>query len=136
MKLYFFRGQNPNFGDELNPWMWPQLLSGLFDDDDSSLFLGIGSILYDHFPERALKVVVGAGYGGYTAAPNVHKGRWQIYFVRGPQTAEVLGLDPRLAICDAAVLLRTLPLPAPMEPGRISFMPHYRSMDLGVWHHV
>ncbi len=93
MKLYYYRGRQPNFGDELNPWMWLQLLPNLFSEDDSSTFLGVGSILYDHFPEDTLKIVFGAGYGAYTPAPNVHTGSWDIYFVRGPQTAEVLGLD-------------------------------------------
>ena len=136
MKLYYYRGRQPNFGDELNPWMWPQLLPNLFSEDDSSTFSGVGSILYDHFPEDTLKIVFGAGYGAYTPAPNVHTGSWDIYFVRGPQTAEVLGLDSSLAICDAAVLLRTIRLPQPIASGRISFMPHCRSMDLGMWSEV
>ena len=104
MKMYSSRG--PNFGDALNEWLWPRLLPDFFDGDESALFLGIGSILYDFLPRNARKVVFGSGYGGYTPVPHIDD-RWAFYFVRGPVTARTLGLDPSLAIGDAAILVRS-----------------------------
>lgn len=134
MKLYFYRAKAPNFGDELNLTMWQHLVPpGLFDEDESELFLGIGSILFDRFPATQRKVVAGSGWGAYTAAPNVHDGSWDVLFVRGPRTAAALGLDPRFAVADAAVLLRETPLPPPKPGIGAAFMPHFDSVERGNW---
>ena len=61
MRLQWFRGGRPNFGDELNTWMWPRLLPGFFGDDPRVLFLGIGSIIGTQYDTAARKVVFGAG---------------------------------------------------------------------------
>jgi hypothetical protein len=134
VKLYYYRGRGPrpNFGDYLNVWMWPQLLPDFFDDDDRSLFLGIGSILYDFLPRASQKVVFGAGYGGYTALPVIDE-RWRFYFVRGRWTAEKLGLDASLAIGDAAILVRSCAVPRPQKTHKVSFIPHWESARDGEW---
>jgi succinoglycan biosynthesis protein ExoV len=134
MKLTYFTGTTPNFGDALNPYMWPRLLPGGFlDEDDSELFLGIGSILWDQHPKAARKIVMGSGYGGYAAPPDVGDGTWDVVFVRGPRTAARLGLPPERAICDSAVLLRLLRLPEPAADIGVAFMPHYHSFSRGPW---
>ncbi|EBA11546.1 polysaccharide pyruvyl transferase family protein [Roseobacter sp. CCS2] len=134
MKLTYFQGDPPNFGDELNATMWQHLLpSDFFDDDPSELFVGIGSVIQHDYPAAAKKVVVGSGYGGYTKKPDVHDGTWEFHFVRGPQTTQALGLDPQLAIADAAILLRETPLPAPAKDIKVGFMPHYESIERGNW---
>ena len=33
MKLYYYKAPLGNFGDDLNPWLWPRLLPDIFDDD-------------------------------------------------------------------------------------------------------
>ena len=59
MKLVFFRGKVPNFGDELNLYVWPALLpAGFLDEDEDELFVGIGSIIGDHLPAHARKYVM------------------------------------------------------------------------------
>lgn len=139
MKLTYFRGSPPNFGDEVNAMMWQHLLPpGLLDDDESSLFLGVGSILWDFLPKAPRKVVAGSGYGGYTAPPDVHDGTWQVLWLRGPHTADHLRLPRSLAITDAAVLLRAIPVPAPeVLPGDgVAFMPHVDSVARGDWPRV
>lgn len=134
MKLTFYRGPEPNFGDELNALLWDHLLpSGFLDESEDELFLGIGSILWDYLPSAPTKHVVGSGYGGYSPPPNVHDGSWNIVWVRGPQTAKTLGIDPELAITDAAVLLRAIPLPDPATGIDVAFMPHFQSIARGDW---
>lgn len=133
MKLYAYRGDEPNFGDELNHLVWPQLLPGIFDEDPTTLFLGIGSILFDGHPVNARKVVMGAGFGGYTNLPDVNDGSWQIHFVRGPQTASLLGIDPALAVADAGILIRAVMNKPKRVPTKVSFMPHLSSIWRGNW---
>ena len=134
MKLVFFRGKEPNFGDELNLHVWPAMLpEGFLDEDESELFVGIGSIIGDHLPASSRKFVMGSGYAGYMGLPDVHDGSWDIRFVRGPNTARTLKIDQNLSICDSAILLRLMELPPPDESTGIAFMPHYESLERGNW---
>lgn len=135
MKLYYCKTPTPNFGDELNPWMWVRLLPDFFDGDERELFLGIGSILFDYFPGESTKVVFGAGYGGYTAPPHIDA-KWKVYFVRGKLTADQLGLDRSLALGDAAILLRSCVAAGTAKQHKISFMPHWESAIYGDWQAV
>ena len=134
MKLVFFRGKVPNFGDELNLHVWPALLpQGFLDEDEDELFVGIGSIIGSHLPAKSRKFVMGSGYAGYMGLPDVHDGSWDIRFVRGPNTAKTLKIDPNLSICDSAILLRAMELPAPAKNVGVAFMPHYESLERGNW---
>ncbi|MEM7717658.1 MAG: polysaccharide pyruvyl transferase family protein [Pseudomonadota bacterium] len=138
MKLTYFEGSPPNFGDELNATMWQSLLPDDFLDQDSDiLFLGIGSIIQDIYPKDARKLVVGSGFAGsYSARPDLHDGTWDVRFVRGPETCKALRLLPELAITDAAVLLRATTLPAPAAGIGVAFIPHYESVERGAWRRV
>jgi succinoglycan biosynthesis protein ExoV len=89
--------------------------------------------LWDDFPKRPTKHVIGSGFGGYTAAPDVHDGTWNIVWVRGPLTAAALGISKSLAIADPAVLLRAIPLPDAAADIEIAFMPHFQSIERGNW---
>lgn len=143
MKLTYFGGDGvvnfghnttPNFGDELNPWLWKRILPpGFLDEDRSELFVGIGSILWDHLPHDSLKHVVGSGYGGYTRPPNVHDGAWNIVFVRGPRTADLLGIERDKVVSDGAILIRYADVPPVPRTSRIAFIPHFQSADRGLW---
>lgn len=133
--LYYFRGGRPNFGDELNPWLWPRLAPRLLDDDGGELFLGIGTILNDGVPAAPRKLVFGSGYG-YGNPPLVDPAKWRFFCVRGPLTARALGLPSQLAVCDPAILLRRLPWPQPTERYPVSFIPHWESLDRGHWAQV
>ena len=130
MKLHYF-ADAPNFGDALNPWLWPQLLGPRLDGDTARLFLGIGTILKANVPAAQTYYVLGAG-AGYGDAPRLDA-RWKIYAVRGPRTAAALGLPPELAATDGAALLRTVPLPDPEQDPAIGFMPHFRAMPNVPW---
>lgn len=136
MKLFAYKGKVPNFGDELNFWLWDRLLPDFFDEDGSEIFLGIGSVLHERFGADVKKVVFGSGYGGYGAVPKPDS-TWKIYFVRGKETAKVLGVAPSLGIGDAGILVRSCWDPAAF-PKRyeVSFMPHFESAMYGNWEAV
>jgi len=112
-RLYDLRGTRPNFGDELNPWLWPRLLPGFLDDASDELFLG-------------------SGYG-YGDPPTLQPGKWRIHCVRGPHTAQALGLPDTLAVGDPASLLHRMPWPRPTKQYPVSYMPHWESIDRGHW---
>lgn len=118
--------------------------------------MGIGSMLSvvgRHFHENQSLVVFGTG-AGYAGLPGFRLGKkfpWHfetsatqlvnnpevlevfqnpnlhVYCVRGPLTARLLKLDEKLAITDAAVLVRKVaPLQA-SDANQISFMPIHRT---------
>lgn len=134
MKLTYYNEVPPNFGDELNTWMWPQLVpDGFLDEDASDLFLGIGSILWDDLPKASRKHVMGSGYGSYTNPPDASGPDWNVVWVRGPLTAKAVNVDPAKAITDSAVLIRECALPEPADGVGIAFMPHFQSIGRGKW---
>lgn len=135
MKIFAYTGEQSNFGDDLNHWLWPKILPDFFDDDDAVRFIGIGSTLYDSHPATSRKVVFGAGYAGYSALPTLDDS-WDIRFVRGRNTARALGLAEDLAVGDAAILIRTLQLPPVEKRHAVSFMPHFESANQGDWAQV
>jgi succinoglycan biosynthesis protein ExoV len=136
MKLIYHKSATGNFGDDLNPWLWPQLLPGIFDTNDEILFVGIGTILGLRVRNMtsAYKVVFGSGVGIGTL-PTIDD-RWKFYCVRGPLTQKALSLDPHLAISDPAILVRILNLPQEQKCYKVSFMPHHASTELTNWANV
>jgi succinoglycan biosynthesis protein ExoV len=138
VELFYYKGDVPNFGDDLNAWLWPRLIPEILAEvTPRAMLVGIGSILWDDLPVQNLKCVMGSGYGGYTPVPVIDES-WRFYFVRGPRTAEKLGLPPQSAITDGAILLRgvsDLSKPASVSSG-FSFMPHWQSALFGAWKEV
>ena len=130
MKIFYYRDPLGNFGDDLNPWMWPRLLPNSFDDDEAELFIGIGTILSTEVPTTPKKVVMGAGTG-YGASPQLDA-TWDVRFVRGPVTAGILGLSDQQWITDPAALLFRVPNPGVAAP-QPAFIPHHRSTRCMDW---
>jgi succinoglycan biosynthesis protein ExoV len=132
MILYHWQGSASNFGDALNPLLWPRLLPNFFDDDPGASFLGIGSVLDRRHAGPGRKLVAGAGYGGYQKPVRLDAS-WTIHWVRGPRTAARLGLPAALGLGDPAALLPQAGL-APVRTGTaIGFMPHFESLESGAW---
>ena len=132
MKLHRWRGEVPNFGDELNLLLWPRLLPDFFDDQPGARFLGIGSVLDGRHPGNELKIVAGAGYGGYEKPARIDRS-WLIHWVRGPRTAQVYGLPRELALGDPASLIPHVIDADPVRERAIGFMPHFESAGWGNW---
>ncbi len=131
MKLEYCHVRGGNFGDDLNPWLWPRLLPGFFDEDGAVGFYGIGTLLHDRLPRGQVKVVFGSGTG-YRRLPRLDN-TWRIYCLRGPLTARALGVDEKLAITDPACLLATQ-IAAPLSKTcPVSFMPHYTTARAADW---
>ena len=121
-----------------NPWLWPKVVGDIFGEDDKTLFVGIGTLLgngfQQHYQAYAGKAVLGTGTG--YGPPLQYDGNWKFYAVRGPLTAQKLGLDARLAATDGAALLRTVPefLPSVQtKKYRVSYMPHLDSRRHWDW---
>src|SRR5271169_6336417 len=128
MKLFYYsfpdqEGRKGNFGDELNPWLFGRLLSGVLDDDPRVVFVGIGTILNTVVLPPAQKTVVFGSGAGYGDPPTVDPS-WNVYCVRGPLTARILGLSEGAAVTDPAMLVRDFIPPVARKSYRVSFMPH------------
>jgi hypothetical protein len=132
MKLYYYQGAEPNFGDELNHWLMPKVLPGLLDDNEAEMLLAIGSVLYDNYAPSIKKIVLGTGWGGYTPPPMLDE-KWDVHCVRGPLTANALGLPEHFVAGDAAILLRDHYKADPIKRVKVSFIPHFESIGRGHW---
>jgi len=137
MKLHYFRSPHGNFGDDLNAWLWPELLPGVWDDgSDGITFVGIGTILNRLVPQTRLKIVAGSGVGYSPLPPNLHDGSWDFLGIRGPLSARAAGLPEKTVITDSAILLGTidgLVKPQNKRAGDIVFVPHVSSVETGAW---
>lgn len=122
MKLIYWKNL-PNFGDELNLWLWDRLLPGVFDDDASTIFVGIGTLLNELLPASESTIVFGSG-AGYGRRPNIDE-RWRIFCVRGPLTASYLNLPAKMAITDSAILVRSVFCQSGHKSFRFGYMPHH-----------
>ena len=136
MNLLYFGVPGGNFGDDLNVWLWDELLPGWRDWPKDAVLVGVGTILKRGFvPEGVPKLVLGSGVG-YGEPPDIKSNPelWDIRAVRGPLTAAALGLPPSRAIVDAAVMLPRLPrFQAIAKTDRILFVPHHGSEGLLDW---
>jgi succinoglycan biosynthesis protein ExoV len=131
--LYYCKTPCGNFGDDLNPWLWPRLAPEVCNEKDNKLFVGIGTILNHKIPHAPFKVVFGSGSSDAGPKFTIDR-RWKISCVRGPLTASRFQLDPSLAVVDPAILVRQF-ADAFFRPKkyRVSFMPHLQSLPFADW---
>jgi len=136
MHLFYYqrRDRASNFGDSLNPWLWHQLLPGVFDEDETTTFVGIGTLLNNLLPSRLPKarriVVFSSGVGYETGLPTIDNA-WNIYCLRGFLSAQKLGVPASLAVTDGAILVRRLFEPAANKTNSFAFMPHIHHANYG-----
>lgn len=133
MKLFYWESKHGNFGDDMNRFVWPYFMADFFDDDEDTLFIGIGTILSDDVPKAKLRIVVGSGTGYGRLPRDLNDGSWRFYAVRGPLTARAVGGEPELAVTDPAVLLPLLPQFHQPLPSGVAFVPHWTTAAEGIW---
>ncbi len=140
MKLHYFRSSHGNFGDDLNAWLWPELMPGVWDDGrDGITFVGVGTILIRLVPQSRLKIVLGSGVGYSPLPASLHDGSWDFRAVRGPLSARAAGLPAETAVTDGAILLGAiegLVKPESARTGGVAFIPHVSSTETGAWEEI
>ena len=144
MNYLYYKSELGNFGDDLNPWLWPKLFPET-DDTEDSFFLGIGSILHKenrHFEgiKKRKKIVFGTGirpsntYNRFSIDET-----WDIRFLRGPLSAKYLG-NAHEYISDAAYAVRQLPFFSELQnvekKYEVSIMPYFNSMKYFDWEKI
>lgn len=137
MKIYYYKSETGNVGDDLNIHLWPQVIDkiGLVCSNDEEVLVGIGTVLDGRFDRYKRKVVIGAGARSFESAPNLDS-TWKIIFVRGSLTAQALGLSSSAAITDPAYLAaRYLPCPTPSGTHKIGIVPYF-SGDSSSWYKI
>jgi succinoglycan biosynthesis protein ExoV len=80
--LYYCKTPQGNFGDNLNPLLWPRLAPEVCDPQGPALFVGIGTILSHKVPREPLEIVFGSGWGG-GPLPKID-GKWNDLLCPGP----------------------------------------------------
>jgi succinoglycan biosynthesis protein ExoV len=135
MQPFYWESAHGNFGDDLNLWLWDFLLAGFREVHPEVLLVGVGTVLNTALlPVGVKKLVVGSGFGYGTAPDLSDPAEWDVRCVRGPLTAQKLGLATAQGIVDPAVMVAEMPefLSLPKNGGAI-FVPHWESTVGGIW---
>lgn len=146
MKILYFKGKTPNFGDELNWYIFHSLFEKFSFENQmkNSFLLGVGSILHKSYFEKINEnstkiqntgIVFGAGVREeHLSIPNKEL---KIYFVRGPISARITKAK---YISDAAYLLKFInDIPCQKKfkkKHRITIIPYYRHINSINWNRI
>lgn len=131
---------NMNVGDDLNFYIFPEILGDLLDNssDSAEVFLGIGSLLTKkRFKklEDAKQIVIFSS-GAWDSNWPTLTDSCNVLGVRGYRTAEKLGLPQSKAIGDGAYLLSSFEYPKAKCKGKIGFIPHQSSERYVDWKNI
>jgi len=136
-KLEYCRSDSYNFGDDLNPWLWPKLFGNLINENSNTYFVGIGTVLTKkriNIQLRDAEKIIIFSSGAWGQDYPELDSRCKVYGVRGPRTAKKFNLSDDLIVGDGAYLLREVDIPKPsIEPRGVGFIPHHRSEDYIDW---
>ena len=131
--LHYCRIEGGNFGDDLNLLLWKRLFPNFAELQGRVRFYGVGTLLDGHWDLVTKRVVLGSGIG--EAGQAMRTADWDFRWVRGPRTAAQFGLDPQLALGDAAILWPEL-RPGRNADGPVGLVPHYMTCDSFDWQQV
>jgi succinoglycan biosynthesis protein ExoV len=134
MQLVYYRGRTPNFGDDLNAFIWKGLLPDLFDDHSDIGFVGIGTIIGMPCADFRRLYVFSSGMGNDPV--DGWRGRDVRYrCLRGPLSARLLRLGRDVEITDGAILtplVAGFPSAKGGETGTL-VIPHWQTLDHCGW---
>ncbi|MEH3046403.1 polysaccharide pyruvyl transferase family protein [Sphingomonas adhaesiva] len=136
MKLLYFRGTHPNFGDDLNEIVWPRLAPDLFGhpaEEAEHGFLGTGTLIGRPFPGVRRIHVFSSGVG-YDRIGERQRD-YRFWCVRGPLSARALGLPADRAIVDGGIMTPELLgiARAATPSAKPIVVPHWESLLVGGW---
>jgi succinoglycan biosynthesis protein ExoV len=137
LDLFHYHLKSGNFGDDLNLWLWDDILPGWREVLPGHLLVGVGTLINNKLPRGVPKVVMGSGVG-YGALPDPDlMAECRFVAVRGPRSAAALGLPSERGIIDPAVLIADMPafrnIP---KSGRPVFVPHHASVQRADWQNL
>lgn len=145
MKIIYYKSDIGNFGDDLNAWLWKELIPDLMGLNDNIAFLGIGSILTENSPilqessSFQKKIIFGSGVRSINDFLEFDNS-WYIPFVRGKYSSLKLFGDTDHYIADGAYFLALLKgyeqKRLSKKTHKIGFIPYFRSVDKVDWEAV
>lgn len=122
----YWKSPSGNFGDDLNEWIWDDLLPGWRSWQPDWTLVGVGTVLSSiHFRADRRYLICGSGTG-FGQPPDVSDARrWRIAFVRGSGTAARMNLPEEMAISDPAILIPSIARFSGRQQARgTAFIPH------------
>lgn len=133
MKLYYADGVKnnglSNFGDAINPWLWDKVIPNVLDDDQTTVFVGIGTLLngklLNRTPKAHKRVIFSSGVGYGSRRLLKIDESYQVYCLRGLLSAQALGLPNEFSVTDGAVLVRRLIKTNSHKINKFAYMPHH-----------
>ena len=135
MKLFYYKAPQGNIGDDLNGWLWPQVLNDILDNNDEEIIVGVGTLLNHKLPQAKKYHILSTGLG-YGDQPKTDIGDWNFIAVRGPLTAKELKLDNSVVLLDGAYLMPKYYQAEKVIKYKYSYIPHIDSMIDGHWEEV
>ncbi len=138
MKLEYYKGKIPNFGDDLNAYLWPNIFKKQFDNKiDEIPFYGIGTIIDQRIAPQKKNIIFGTGIRNATYKYDTKL--WDIFFVRGPISSNILG--GAKYITDSAYCLKFHPkgeyfLNLTTKKHKIGIIPHFLSLPHLNWESI
>ncbi|MDO6709189.1 succinoglycan biosynthesis protein exov [Aliiglaciecola sp. 2_MG-2023] len=135
MKLYYFKAEDGNVGDDLNAWLWPKVIGEVLDDDNSHLVIGVGTLLNHRIPLAEKYSVLSSGVG-YGSAPPLSTGMWEFIALRGPKTQEAVNAKEVGCLLDGAYLMPRYFQPDTKKRYPVAYIPHVDSVKFGQWQEV
>ena len=136
MKVFYYKSKKGNFGDDINSWLWSSLAPGLFDNDSNTMVSGIGTIIDSYMPVAQKWYVFSSGVGYGYPPKSFGSENWETLCVRGPLSANILGLSKDKFITDGAAFINCLPEFSPLpesERAGVIFIPHHYAIGVGNW---
>lgn len=134
VKLHYCETRGGNFGDDMNLWFWDDVMPHWRDIRPDTTMSGIGTLINQTMVASYPKILVcgsGTGYGKLAAKNMDHV---SFAWVRGPHTAELLGLSKDAAVTDPACLVADLPRFATAKAHKTGtvFVPHRLTANLNL----